>query len=239
MQVLWPSAYGASFVRRNDPPVFEFSTKLACMFRLTVFLCIFSAWATPFAEQVTTHLVKGYVTRISSPTTLDLSDRHIVITPQTRRVGKAADPSMACSAVTIGDFLSITGTLDIQHDTVIAQKISVRKWTDRQVKGFAVIDKVVATSPEQIVRADGYRILLTAKTTLTFNYPVKTLADVTTNVWINYSGTLRNDGVLITDSAVFTPNTVSDGERKFREIFDKKIAPKPGQSQPPDISWQN
>jgi len=201
------------------------------MFRLTVFLCLFSAWATPLAEQVTTHLVEGYVTRISSPTTLDLSDRHIVITPQTRRAGKATDPSTANPAITIGDFLSITGTLDIEHDTVIAQKNSVKKWTDRQVKGFAVIDKVVATSPERIVRADGYRILLTPKTTLTFSDPVKTLADVTTNLWINYSGTLRNDGVVVADSAVFTPDTVSDGERKFREIFDKKVAAKPGQAQ--------
>ncbi len=86
-----------------------------------------------------------------------------------------------------------------------------------EVRGGAMIDLVVpAKAPERILRADGYSLHLTPETILNFNAPVTSLADLTTNIWIEYRGVQQVDGSVTVNAAEVWPNTVPKDEDKLR-----------------------
>jgi predicted Zn-dependent protease len=49
-----------------------------------------------------------------------------------------------------------------------------------------------------------------------FTAPMKSMADVGTNVWIAYAGKQRADGVVVAEKAAFAPNGIKDAEDKLR-----------------------
>lgn len=90
-------------------------------------------------------------------------------------------------------------------------------WSSRRRKG-AFIDRMLASQPagSLLVRADGYPILLSPSTQIVFIEPLKTLADINSNTWIEYEGDQRSDGVVVAAKAVLYLNTINDREVKLR-----------------------
>ncbi len=67
------------------------------------------------------------------------------------------------------------------------------------------------------VRADGYRLLLNAKTDTRFAPTMHDFHDVEANTWVRYAGRQQQDGTVALDTAEFAPNVVNEREAKLRE----------------------
>ena len=108
--------------------------------------------------------------------------------------------------------------------TLIASKVVPINTPPAGVSGTAIIDLVPSAQPanpkERIVRADGYLLRITPDTKLNLAAPLKSLAEVSTNQWIQYSGMQQADGTVTVHSASITPNTVSGTEDKLRNKTD-------------------
>jgi len=76
---------------------------------------------------------------------------------------------------------------------------------DKQIKGFGVIDRVIAAGPEPVFQADGYRIRIASGAVIAFSGSLKTLADVGTNTWVKYEGKRNAAGLLVATQARFVP----------------------------------
>jgi hypothetical protein len=199
------------------------------MFRPLLGLFLITAIAVSNAQSTQSggNIQSGYVTAIPSPDNFDANGLHFIVNSKTRRsvqVRAAGDAPAAHEAIRIGDYVEVKGAPDRKTKSILAEEITLQTWSAVQIKGFAVIDKIVSSSPEMIVRADGYRILLPLQADLNFNEPLKSIADVKTNVWIAFSGELRKDGVVVADKATFTPNVVNKHESSFREKWDKEVS---------------
>jgi len=170
----------------------------------------------------------GYVTAIPSQDNFDANGLHFLVNSQTRRAVRVRTAGAAPDghkSIRIGDYVEVKGARNRKTNSILAEEITLQTWSAQQIKGFAVIDKLIATSPETIVRADGYRIQLPLSADLTFEGPLKSIADVTTNVWISYSGELGKDGVVVVSKAIFSQNVVDKHESNFREKGDKVLSP--------------
>ena len=118
----------------------------------------------------------GYVTAIPSQDNFDANGLHFLVNSRTRRavhVRTAGAAPDAHETIRIGDYVEVKGARDRKTNSILAEEITLQTWSAQQIKGFAVIDKLIATSPETIVRADGYRIQLPLKADLNFEGPLK------------------------------------------------------------------
>jgi hypothetical protein len=67
-----------------------------------------------------------------------------------------------------------------------------------------------------LIRADGYRILLTGATEIVWSQNLHTLADVKPGDWIRYRGRLDNFGLLVAATARLAPDAVGVREERLR-----------------------
>lgn len=189
--------------------------------RLLLLIAAFFLAASAVAEPADVPAaVNGYVTRVASPTDFDVNGVRVVCVDKThfaeqRSVGLAnlSGPG----TLYVGEPARVYGSLNKKAHTVAAQTVVTEPAEVRPVSGRAIIDRVLSSQSEMEVRADGYPILITAKTASSFAAPLKSMADVGTNVWIAYQGKQRADGVVVAEKAVFTPNVVGGTEGKVRE----------------------
>ena len=130
----------------------------------------------------------------------------------------------------LGQSVTVYGHLHKQKHVVIAEEIIFHPVDMTTLSGFAVVDRILNStkpasgSPELLVRADGYMILINATTKTGFKAPLVSLSDVATNVWIKYHGKPQSNGVLLADTASFISNSVLDHEAKLLEknAYDPK-----------------
>ena len=116
----------------------------------------------------------------------------------------------------LGEPLQIYGHEDRKAKLIQAKRV-VFAPEDKPLHGIAIIDRVLAPQPSGLllVRADGYPILLTTSTHVTFVGPLHSLADVHSNQWLEYHGDQRKDGVVVADKAVLRQNEVSGREEQL------------------------
>ena len=113
--------------------------------------------------------------------------------------------------------MQVWGHMDRKKNVLTATNILEFPATIGEVHGAAMIDLAPAPSgSDKVVRADGYYLHLTPQTTLYFNPPMTKLADVTTNVWVEYRGVQQLDGQVIVSGAEFWPNSVRKSEDSLR-----------------------
>jgi hypothetical protein len=93
--------------------------------------------------------------------------------------------------------------------------------TSGKVSGLAVIDKVLSSGRDPVFRADGYRLQITPSTDLTFSGQLNSLADITTNVWVQYEGKFSPSGDIAVSKVTFVPA----GPSKFVALAHLKVAP--------------
>lgn len=199
--------------------------------RICVALTLFSALATIATAQEQPLPLEGFVTRAVSFTDFDANGLHVLFNRETRvRVGTVflRDPATSGSPF-VGQTVSITGRQERGKHQIKAEEIVFVPAPERKLSGFAVIDRVLSpsTSKEILVRADGYPILINASTQITFKTPLASLSQVTTNVWIAFHGKLREDGTVLAEAVIFTPNVIQDREEKLlaRNEYDPSAVP--------------
>ncbi|HWB32264.1 MAG TPA: M48 family metalloprotease [Acidobacteriaceae bacterium] len=197
-------------------------------------LVVLAVLSLPCAAHAATPLqVSGYITAIHPSSGFDLQGVHIALTANTQLcIHTPATPSgytetcKPAGTVTppsfyIGQTMDAFGRINQSAHTLTADKLVPVPASIASVKGVAIIDLVPATQPtdpkERTIRADGYLLHITAKTKLNLAPPLKSLADVSTNQWIEYSGVQQLDGTVLLDYAGIGPNTVEHTEEKLRK----------------------
>ncbi len=72
-----------------------------------------------------------------------------------------------------------------------------------RVKGFAVIEKIIAPGTEPVYQADGYSVRIVASTDLTFHGTLNALGDISPGVWVRFSGKRDGSAVVVAEKASF------------------------------------
>jgi len=179
-------------------------------------------------------VLKGYVTRVGSPTDFDVEGKHILLGPRTKVQNLLRDKNGTEYRVTVadgikpylGERLEIYGEASGKTHTVAANLIVLPPRALSAVSGVAIIDAIpdlpagTSGSTDRLIRADGYRILITSKTKIAYEKPLSSASDIQVNVWCVYSGKPRADGIVVADRVSFSRNFISKSEDKLREKWE-------------------
>jgi len=207
---------------------------LSSVFQLSIVLAIF-AMACPqpsVAQQEQKIAAEGYITAVHPPTGFDLNGEHVTTSPETRygyfALKEGTHESASADAVRVGANVQVVGLHDKSAKSVTASDVYFRDKWDKKLSGIGVIDRVIATRPEPVFQADGYRIQIAAGTEVSFSGDLKTLADVGTNTWIQFEGKRDKKGALVATKAKFealkSPNTKVLSPVKAASLQQKTIS---------------
>lgn len=169
-----------------------------------------------------TPALTGYVTRVASGSDFDVNGIHVLCGPDTRSELPAGDAYIAgCpqNPPVLGQMVDIYGHRKKKLNAIVADRLDIKPLAHGDISGFAVIDAVAATSAVSgaiQIRADGYPILITPNTAVAFDAPLHSIADVMTNVWVEYDAKPGSGGVFVARSAKFSQNFVTDSEDNMR-----------------------
>jgi hypothetical protein len=201
---------------------------------------LFLAATVSLGQEGSSPAVAGHITRLASPTDFDVNGEHILLTGETavltERVEQASkdqahkDKDEAYTVLPLQDAhlylgqpVEVYGKLDQKTHGVTATRIMVHLRKPHEVSGFGILDAVLplpsnAASPsDRLVRADGYSVLISTDTKMTFDKPLSSASDIQVNVWMTFHGKQRLDGIVAADRINFSKNVVSRGEDKLRE----------------------
>ena len=177
----------------------------------------------------------GYVTSVTSSSDFAVDGTHVVCVAKTRYRGinGVSQEIPWTHGPYLGQPLKVFGKKNHKNQTLTAKEIAIQYEHYTEKEGFGVIDRVLSADSEHrrqiVVRADGYPILINSKTNSSFTAPLTSMADISTNVWIEFKGEQQPDGHILAEQAVFTRNAVGGGEGKLRgknEYDPAKVDPR-------------
>jgi len=178
----------------------------------------------------------GYVTSVTSTTDFAVDGTHVVCGAKTRyrAANDLTGPEIPwTNGPYIGQPLRVFGKKNHKSQTVTAKVIAIQYERLSEKAGLGVIDRVLSADTgnrrQIVVRADGYPVVIDGKTKSGFTAPLTSMADISTNVWIEFKGEQQPDGHIIVAQAVFTRNAVGGGEGKLRnknEYDPAKVDPR-------------
>jgi len=176
--------------------------------------------------------ITGYVSRAISASDFDVNGLRVLCTGETKGVAKSAHGEKG-AAVTcpgdpppyVGEGMSVRYSGVVIDNTVHATRIDRRPMPrPGEVSGSAVIDAPPASEEAKgsglVLRADGYRIRITAETKIEWRPPLQSLTNVKAGDWIKYKGKLDAARVLVAASVQIGPIEIGSGEEKLREKGD-------------------
>ena len=168
----------------------------------------------------------GYVTKIVSPSQLEVNGVPVLTTKSTKVSGHSGKSKAARADLNlyVGMPVVVHVKTNEKTATITATSIVVRPETEREVTGTGIVDAVLPSpagaAEDHLIRADGYSILISTKTAITFDPPIDRASAFQTNAWVRFQGTQRADGVVAADVIHFQANTVSDAQEKVVEKWD-------------------
>jgi len=168
----------------------------------------------------------GFVTRVTSPLDFEVNGVKVLLSKATEAHLQTGNTKsyIATSDIRpyVGEAAQIFGRLHKKAHTVDATDIRLRQAEPHEVSGSGIVDSILpspgdAHAPDDhLVRADGYSVLVSAKTTVVFTPSLSADTAFRANVWITFHGTQRPDGVVVAAKAAFSENVISGGEDKLR-----------------------
>jgi hypothetical protein len=195
-------------------------------------LCLTSsAWSQ---EEQPAPILTGYVTRVASGSDFDVNAIHILCGPDTNVEAPSGDsyyPGCPQTPPILGQRVDVYGHNKKKLNAIAATRLDFKPLPHDGISGYAVIDAVAAASsgaPGTIqIRADGYPILITPQTTVAFNPPLNSSADIMTNVWVDYDAKPGPGGTFVARSAKFSQNFITDREDAMRAKteYDPAVVP--------------
>jgi hypothetical protein len=227
-----------AIVNPNSPCVSVFSTTytlatvplLTMRFLLGLFLLLFScpAWSQFDPRQSPT--LSGHLTRVASACDFDVNGIRILCGPQTLwPYAGVIENGCPQTPPVLGQSLEVYGKR--KNDTIAAERIDLEPLHRGDIAGSALID--AGPIPNSAIpgaleiRADGYRLLLTSQSRLSFHAPLRGKQDVMTNLWIKYDAKPGPDGAFVLKSARFSQNLVTKKQEKLqtRTNYDPAAIP--------------
>jgi hypothetical protein len=173
----------------------------------------------------------GYVSAITSPTEFDLNGEHILCDAKTvfnSPLGTGSASAPCAEHIYIGEPLAVV-QYSRKGDVFHATMLNVNNMpTHMKVTGYGILDLPLAPETTRIhglLHADGRRLRLTARTQLTLEPPIASLADVHPSDWIAYEGRPEADGTLSVTAIAIARNTVSDREAKLLKHISARVMP--------------
>jgi Peptidase family M48 len=180
------------------------------------------------AQDTGQSVLEGYITRAPSSSDFDVNGEH-VLCANARATHELSNPDGAhpgcpTQPIFIGESMRISGARNRRQHAFEAGQIIEVPAAMGEISGQAVIDAIPAQNAfaagELLVRADGYRIHIGAKTAIAWTAPLKALADVKPGDWIEYKGARNSEGTINAESVAIKPESVSRGEEKLRKKTD-------------------
>lgn len=188
------------------------------------------------AEQTVT--LTGFVTRVASPSDFDVNAIHIQCGPGTEISARDGQRSHGCPAqnLYVGEPVVVHGKANVKDRSIAATQLELKREQEVEIHGSAVIEALPDVHPSTpqdslLVRADGYRILITSKTQIACVPPLGSLADVRPGNWIEYKGILRSDGTVATEAVTISPAAVGKAEGRFRKKSEYDPSNVPAEAQ--------
>ncbi len=181
-------------------------------------------------QQQDSPAIDGYVTRVASNSDFDVNGFRVLCgagtrttTGQSQSKEVLSDQGCPQDALYLGEPVKVYGSMKKKEQAVEAELIEAQRVLRGEIAGSAVIDAlpgaVSAAQPGSLmVRADGYRILISSQTRIGWDPLGSSLATVVPGNWIEYKGRQRSDGVIEAESAMLSPASVSDSDKNL----DKK-----------------
>ena len=214
---------------------------------ILIFCGLLAGYPAMFHGQDEEPSFTGYVTRAASGSDFDVNGIHIQCGGVPRGAHqpvygvKQSAVGCPCNTPFIGEKLIVDGFQSIVYDDpkrhvanfINATGIESEQFEPREISGSAVIDAspvpeaTGAQAPELLVRADGYRIRISGKTTVKWDPPLQSLADVKAGNWIRYKGNQDSAGVLVAASVKIGPNVIGNKEEALRakKEYDPSAVP--------------
>lgn len=131
----------------------------------------------------------------------------------------------------IGLPVAVWGTREENQPTITASELDLGPLPLESISSYGIIEAILSQSPQALtVRADGSIIRIPASAHLEFKEPLRSLKDVTTNVWLDYKGKQQADGTVLAGEARFKSNLPNPRAQKTREHtnYDPTRVTKPG-----------
>lgn len=168
--------------------------------------------------------VEGYINGIHPPRGYEADGRRFELASDTTFGWTGFEPASTASPrredLRVGVYVQVEGRDLGMAKPILASTVLIRNDRDRTLSGLGVITRVLSPAPAAVYEADGYRIRIGPSTDLAFADDLSSLADVSTNTWLHFSGKRGADGVLEAAKAQFIPAKPT----KFKAAKDFEIA---------------
>ena len=189
-------------------------------FRLLAALAVL---AVPLLAQ-TTYPIEGYISGIHPPMGFDVNGRRFEVTSETGfgliGSGSTSTASPLRESLRIGVYVQVAGGESGPFNPIKATTVLIRDDSNQKLSGIGVITRVVSSAPDAVFETDGYLIRIAPSTKLTFLGDLGSLAEVSTNTWLNFNGKRGKNGIVEAAKAQFFPAKPT----KFKAVKDLEIA---------------
>lgn len=196
----------------------------------------------PGAAQDTTPspTLEGIVTAITASDTFDINGKHIVLSNTTASHKQPSGESILernCSTANLylGEHIQVIGKRDSKTHSVLATRLNLP--TDAApgiLSANGIVDAIYpAAAPNFLLRAAGYKVLVTPKTAVTSLPPLTAVPPIHANMWAVFRGTQQPDGTIAADTLILAENTLSKNVKKLidkTEYDPASIDPETGQT---------
>ncbi len=191
-------------------------------FRLLAVLALAILSASLVAQ--TPYPIEGYISRIQPPNSYEVGGRLFLLARDTSfgwmGTDSAGSPNPQRGDLRVGAYVQVEGRDLGLSKPILAATVLIRDNWNRKLTGTGVITRVVSPGPNAVFEADGYLVRVGPGTQMKFDGDLDSLADISTNTWLHFSGKGGRDGVVEAAKAEFIPAKPT----KFKAAKDFEVA---------------
>ena len=179
--------------------------------------------AVPLLAQPT-YPIEGYISAIHPPAGYEVDGRIFEIASNTSfgltSSGSTSTKGSLRDTLRVGVYVEVAGHDPGPFKPIVAKTVLIRDDWDQEISETGVITRVLSPAPNALFEADGYLIRITPSTHLAFHGDLSSLAQVSENTWLHFSGKRDKDGILEAKRAQFLPAKPT----KFKAVKGLEIA---------------
>src|SRR5579859_5104340 len=196
-----------------------------CVIFLSCFLC-----SLAIAQQPRGVPVSGYITAVHPPNAFEVNGKQVVLDDDTLYglIGNShpRPSSVLRDQIQVGVYVDVKGPTDRYTKVTTARRVYLLDQTAEKLAATGVVDKVIAPGAYPLFRAAGYRVALTQATNLTFVGDTSSLAELSTNSWVQYEGRLDSTGTLVASKLkLFSPKPTHFKAVPGLEVYHRAMVP--------------
>jgi hypothetical protein len=200
---------------------------------LSCFLCSLAVAQRPRGVPVS-----GYITAVHPPNAFEVNGKQVLLKDDTQYglIGHShTGPSSGLrDQLQVGVYVDVKGSTDHHTRVTAARRVYLLNQTAKKLAATGVVDKLIAPGAYPIFRAAGYRVALTPATNLTFVGDTSSLAELSTNSWVQYEGRLDSTGTLVASKLkLFNPKATRFKAIPGLEVYHHAMVPANSPSQSP------